>query len=126
MPSGIMIDLSTHNNSFKQVARDLRMLGIHNYYFMLELRDPSLTKINPHAVDKDNHTTLTKDQITRVLNECMLNPWYFIREVARIMDQGGTTVSYRANRGNIAQSWCMLHGIDSWLCLPRRNFVAAK
>lgn len=121
MKDGTVIDLSTNNVSFKQVARDLQQLGVHNYYFLLQLHDPSLTKINPHAVDKQGHTTLSKDEVTRVLNECAINVWYFLREVARVKDQGGTVVSYKANRGNIAQAWCMRNGIDSWLCLPRQQ-----
>ena len=51
----------------------------------------------------------------------MRNPWYFLREIARIPDQGGSPVRYKANRGNIAQAWCITKGLDSWLCLPRQQ-----
>lgn len=116
-----LYDLGTNNKSFLQVALDLKTLGITNYYFMLEIIDPALLDIDPHACDKEGHTTLTREQITRVMTECTRNPWYYLREVARIPDQGGTSVPYKANRGNIAQAWCIYHGLDSWLCLPRQK-----
>lgn len=114
-------DLKTSNQSFLKVARDLKMLGIKNYYWMLEIKDPTVLKINPHLSDEDGHTLLTEDQISRVILECRKNPWYFLREIVRVPDEGGTSVPYRANRGNLAQAWCMHHGLDSWLCLPRRT-----
>ena len=117
-------DLGTANKSFSQVAKDLKTLGRRNFYFMLEIYDYSLINIDPYACDKEGKTTLTKDQVSRVMIECARNPWYFLREIVRIPDQGGTYVRYRANRGNIAQAWCILHGLDSWLCLPRRIVVA--
>ena len=117
-------DLGTGNKSFLQVASDLKKLGIKNWYFMLNIYDYSLINIDPHAVDKNGHTTLTRDQISRVLTECARNPWYYLREICRISTQGGSTVAYKANRGNIAQAYCILHGIDSWLCLPRRNVAS--
>ena len=88
---------------------------------MLEIYDYSLVGIDPHACDKDGNTTLTKDEISRVMLECARNPWYFLRECARIPDQGGVSVPYKANRGNIAQAWCIWKGIDSWLCLTRQQ-----
>lgn len=118
---GKLYDLGTSNKSFLQLAKDLQTLGIENWYFMLEINDISLIKIDPFAVDKDGHTTLTKDQITRIMMELYINPWYYLREIARIPDPGGVSVPYKANRGNIAQAWCLIHGIDSWLCLPRQQ-----
>lgn len=117
----MLIDLGTGNKSFLQVAKDLKTLGVSNYYFMLEIYDISLIGVNPFAVDKNGNTTLSKDQITRIMIECAKNPWYFLREISRIPDQGGTSVPYKANRGNIAQAWCIWKGLDSWLCLPRQQ-----
>lgn len=108
-------DVGTANKSFLQVAKDLKSLGIHNYYFMLEIYDYSLVNIDPHAKN------LTRDQISRIITECTRNPWYYLREVCRIPDQGGVGIPFKANRGNIAQTWLTLHGIDSWLCLPRQQ-----
>lgn len=114
-------DLGTHNVSFIQLAMDLKTLGVKNYYFMLEICDYSLVSVDPFAVDKDGHSTLSQDQVARIMTECFRNPWYYLRELARIPDPGGTAVPYLANRGNIAQAWCIIHGLDSWLCLPRQQ-----
>lgn len=108
-------DTGTSNKSFLQVAKDLKSLGIHNYYFMLEIYDYSLVNIDPYAEN------LTRDQISRIMTECTKNPWYYLREICRIPDQGGVGIPFKANRGNIAQIWLTLHGIDSWLCLPRQQ-----
>lgn len=116
-----LYDLGTSNKSFLQLAKDLKTLGIKNWYFPLEINDVSLIKINPYAQDKDGHTTLSKDQIMRIMTELYTNPWYYLREICRIPDPGGTAVPYLANRGNIAQAWCFIHGLDSWLCLTRQK-----
>lgn len=114
-------DMGTSNKSFLQLAMDLQKLGIKNYYFFLEIKDPSIVNIDPYAVDKNGNSTLSQDQVSRIINELARNPWYYLREIARIPDQGGTSVPYRANRGNIAQAWCILKNLDSWLCLPRQK-----
>lgn len=118
---GKFYDLGTRNKTFLQVAKDLKTVGIKNFYFMLEIYDTSLIGIDPYAHDEDGHTTLSQDQVARIMYECAINPWYYLREISRIPDQGGTSVPYKANRGNIAQSWCIWKGIDSWLCLPRQQ-----
>ncbi len=112
---GKLYDFGTRNRSFIEVARTLKSLGIKNFYFMLEIRDPSIVGIDPFDPN------ITKDQIERITVECIRNMWYFIREVARIPDQGGTPVPYLANRGNIAQAWCIQNHIDSCLCMPRQQ-----
>jgi hypothetical protein len=116
-----LIDLGTYNKSFLQVAQDLKTLGLKNWYFMLEIYDYSLVNIDPYALDSNGHASLSQDQVTRIMTECMRNPWYYLRELCRIPDPGGTAVPYIANRGNIAQAWCIFHGLDSWLCLPRQQ-----
>lgn len=113
--NGAYYDTGTRNKSFLQVAKDLKSLGRKNFYFMLRLNDPTLVKVDPYSPN------LTKDEISRILIECRNNIWYYLREVARIPSQGGVPVPFKANRGNIAQTWCILHGIDSWLCLPRQQ-----
>nr|DAT85716.1 MAG TPA: large terminase [Caudoviricetes sp.] len=102
---------------------DLKKAGVKNWYFLLEIKDISLCKIDPHAQDKDaHHTTLNKNEIQRVVFECKNNLWYYLREVCRIPEPGAPNgVPYKANRGNIAQAWCLLNGIDSWLCLTRQQ-----
>ena len=120
--NGKFYDTGTKNKSFIQVAKDLRSLGVQNWYFMLEIKDPTLINVDPYAEDGNGHTTLTKDQISRINLECLNNMWYYLREIARIPAAGNPRgIPYKANRGNIAQAWTLLNGIDSWLCLPRQQ-----
>lgn len=116
-----LFDLGTTNKSFLKIAHQLKILGVKNYYFMLEIKDPGVIEIDPYACDKDGHPTLTQDQVARVMNEIATNPWYYLREISIIPEEGGSGVHYIANRGNIAQAWCILHNLDSWLCIPRRQ-----
>ena len=119
--NGKMYDLGTRNKSFVEVAHQLKLKGVKNFYFMLELNDVSLINVDPFAVDKDGRVNLTRDQISRVINECAINPWYFLREVCLLPDQGGKPVHYKANRGNIAQAYLSLHSFDSWLTITRQS-----
>lgn len=114
-------DLGTPNKSFLKVALSLKKLGVKKWYFMLELRDPNLVNIDPYASDEYGNTKLSESDITRITMEIARNPWYYLREVVRIPTPGGSPSPYKANRGNIAQAWCALHGIDSWLNLPRQQ-----
>ena len=119
---GHLIDLGTSNKSFLQVAKDLKSFGIKNWWFMLEIFDPSLVSIDPYAINKlTGEPNLSKDQVARITYEIVRNPWYYLREISRIPDQGGVSIPYKANRGNIAQAWCFVHGVDSWLNLPRQQ-----
>ena len=115
MAKNYILDVQTTNISFVQTAVDLKKLGIKNNMFFLKLYDPSLRGIDPHS------PFLTNDQIVRIINECIINPWYYLREVCRIPDQGNPQgVPYLLNRANLAATWCFLHGIDHYLVIPRQ------
>ena len=94
---------------------DLHVLGIEENMFFLRLYDRTLKKVDPHS------PFLTDDQIIRIVNECIINPWYYLRECARIPDQGGTGIPYQLHRGNLAATWCYLHGIDHYFVVPRQK-----
>lgn len=113
--NGKFYDFGTSNKSFLQLAADLKKVGIKNYFFMLEICDPNVAYLDPY---KPN---ITAHEVAMITTEITRNMWYYIREVARIPDQGGVPVPYLANRGNIAQAWCFKNGIDSWLNLPRQR-----
>lgn len=115
MAKKYIYDLNTKNISFIQTAVDLKKLGIKNNMFFLKLYDPSLKGVDPHS------PFLTDDQIVRIINECIINPWYYLRECARIPDQGNPLgVPYLLNRANLASTWCFLHSIDHYLVIPRQ------
>lgn len=108
-------DTETKNISFVQTAVDLKKLGVKNYMFFLKLYDPSLRGVDPHS------PFLSKDQVFRIINECIINPWYYLREVARIPDQGNPAgIPYLLNRANLACTWCFINGIDHYEVIPRQ------
>lgn len=107
-------DLKTKNISFLQTARDLKNVNIKNNMFFLKLYDRSLQGVDPYS------PLLTENQVMRIINECIINPWYFLREIAKIPEQGGPGIQYLLNRGNLAATWCFLHGIDHYLVIPRQ------
>lgn len=107
--------IKTKNISFLQTAKDLKDLGIKNNMFFLRLYDPDLEFIDPHDPN------LPENIIIKILNECIINPWYFLRECVRIPDQGNTGIPYILNRANLAMTFCLLNGIDSYLVIPRQK-----
>lgn len=114
MKRSFIYDINTKNISFIQTAKDLKMLGIKNNMFFLKLYDKSIQGLDPYS------KLLTHEQVIKIINECIINPWYFIREVARIPEQGGTGIPYQLNRGNLAATWCFINGVDHYLVLPRQ------
>lgn len=113
--NGKLYDFKSPNKSFLKVALELRTLGVKEYYFMLEVKNPVITTIDPWS------PTITGEQIRWVILECVQNIWYFLREICMIPEQGGLPMHYQAHRGNIAQAWCAIHGIDSDLNIPRQT-----
>ncbi len=115
MGRNFIYDTETKNISFLQTAYDLKQVGVKKNMFFLKLYDPSLRGVDPHS------SNLTNDQILRIINECVINPWYFLREVSRIPDQGNTAgIPYQLNRANLASTWCFLNNIDHDLVIPRQ------
>lgn len=116
--NNVFYDWETKNISFLQVAEDLRRLGIKNNMFFLRLYDKGLQGIDPHGPV----ACLSDELIYRIVNECVHNPWYYLREVARIPDQGNSKgVPYLLNRANLAATWCFINNIDHYLTIPRQT-----
>jgi hypothetical protein len=116
--NGRYYDFGTKNVSFLQTAMDLQALGVKNYYFMLEVK-------NPHSGVADMNPYMSKpapQQMRAMLEEARSNVWYFCREIARIPIQGGSSVPYGLHRGLAASIWCFDHGFDSCLCIPRQCY----
>lgn len=111
----VYYQFSTKNESFRKMHFWLKERGIQNNKFHLVLYDPDLAGIDPHD-PRLNRTTKMK-----VLNECIRNYWYFIREVVRVPATGAPNgVPYRLDRGNIALSYCACLNLNVFLELPRQ------
>lgn len=113
----IYYQMSTTNQSFLNMHYYLKDIGIKHNKFMLTLVDPDLAGVDPHDPN------LSLQMKAKVLRECMVNYWYFIRECVRIPDSGGSIgggKKYILNRGNLALSFCMLYNINTMLEMPRQ------
>lgn len=111
-------DITTKNISFLEVSEKLK--AVKNSKFMLSLFDPSLCGVDPY----DNNLSL--EMKDKIIHECKINPWYFLREVLRVPSQGGGTERFNINKGTLAQIYLFLKGIDSWLTIPRQNFATGS
>lgn len=112
---GFIYDTSTKNRSFVDVASKYKSMGVSNYAFCLVLLNSSLQGVDPHSKD------LTYEQKAAIRVECQYNPWYFLREVARVVGQGGPDTEFRANRGNICAFWLFLCHQDFVLIQSRQT-----
>ena len=115
--NNVFYDTETNNLSFLQVASDLKKLGIKNNMFFLRLYDRGLQGIDPHGPI----TVMSNELCQRIMAECIRNPWYYLREVCRIPDQGNSNgIPYKLNRANLAATWCFVNNIDHYLTIPRQ------
>jgi hypothetical protein len=91
-------------------------MGIVNHTFILVTLNPRLLGIDPHS------KKLTLEQMGDIALECKLNPFYFLREVARVPGEGSNVATlFEANRANIAIWWCFFNHITSFLIQPRQT-----
>lgn len=111
----MIYDFNTTNESAIEVAKQLKDLGIENPYIHLQLYDKSLVGVDPFD---EEHLTLR--QKAKIKKEIRINLWYYLREIVRIKETGGTT-RYKFHRGNIAQTYCFLLNLDVIELLPRQN-----
>lgn len=113
----IYYQMSTRNKSFLDMHIYLKSIGIKNNKFMLSLLDPDLAAIDPHDPNLNQYYK------GKVLAECMANFWYFIREVCRVPDQGGsgTGIPFRLHRGNMALFFCSIYNMNIFHELPRQQ-----
>lgn len=110
---------STNNPSFTLTAKELKNVGITNYYFMLEIKNPRVADIDPF---KKN---ITNQEITALMTEYKQNMWWFIRTAVRLNTQKGT-VPYELHRGLAAICWCFLRHQDNCICEPRQTFKTTE
>lgn len=113
-------DWKTKNASFLELHADLRRLGIKNNAFFLALYDKDLQGINVYD------PALPLDIQIKIYLECVINPWYYLREVARIPAPGspiepGGGDQYQIDRANLASWYCYIHHIDTYVSKPRQT-----
>ena len=112
----VYYQLSTSNKSFRDMHYYLRSIGIKNNKFFLALIDKDLAGVDPFD------PKLNQYMKQKIFRECMVNYWYFIREVIRIPDQGGNGAKYELHRGNLAFNYCSMLNLNIFEELPRQQF----
>lgn len=110
-----IIHWSTKNQSFIDVHNQLESLGIRNNKFFLILLNPALEHVDPHDPN------ISPEMAIAVVEECRNNFFYYLREVVRIPEQGGTAVRFKLDRGTLAAAWCFYNSINFYLLKPRQT-----
>lgn len=114
-PSAIP-DTSTSNKSALEMCKLLKAMGVENHLWPIALINPSLRGVDPFS------ETLTIKQMTAIILECSINPWYFFREVARAPASGGSDpIRLRFNRGNCYLWWGFFNHLNVILTQPRQT-----
>ena len=112
---GPIYDFKTKNQSFLDVQKQLKLLGIKNNAFHLILFNPALQGVDPHDPN------ITPVQAMMVVQECQLNIFYYLREVIRIPEQGKVDTMFKLDRGTLAAVFCFIHDISFYLVKPRQT-----
>ena len=112
-------DFKTSNKSFIELYNDLFHLGIKNNKFFLKLYDTDLIGVDPYQ------KIMPIELQMKIILECIINPWYFLREVCRIPEDGspievGGGTRYQIDRNNTATWYLYLNGIDHYSSKPRQ------
>lgn len=110
--------MSTTNQSFLDMHYYLKQTGRQNNKFFLVIYDPDLIGVDPR--DPNLNTVMKR----KILRECIINFWYFIREVVRIPDQGGAVgggARYKLHRGNLALNFGFLLNWNMFVEFPRQH-----
>lgn len=111
-----LVDTKTPNRSYLRLAKMLQQMKVKNCVFHLALLHPELQGVDPFDPN------ITIDQVVMIKEECILNPWYFFREVVRLPPASGEeSVYFDINRGALAAWWCYLSHQDYNLTMPRQT-----
>lgn len=107
---------STNNQSFLDMHYFLKAKGIKNNDFHLLIIDADLARIDPRD---PNIGQMFKG---RILRECMMNYWYFIREIIRIPVEGEVNgIKFKLHRGNLALNFGFTMNWNMFIELPRQQ-----
>jgi len=113
--NGIWYDFNPPNDSFKLTAKELKVLGIKNFYFMFRIDHPELADIDPF------NPRITRQEIDALMIEYRSNPWMFMRTAVKLRTDSGI-VQYGLHRGLAAATWCAERHYDFCLCEPRQTW----
>lgn len=111
---GIVYQYNTKNQSWIRMHYLLKLLGVKNNKFFLALYHEELLNVDPHSPD------ITPYQAALIANECLVNPWYYFREVIRIPQQGAPACPFRLDRATLALLWTVFNDIDAFITVPRQ------
>jgi len=111
----MLIDLNTSNTSFLEMAILLKeKYGVKNNVFFLKLYDDSLVGVDPRD------PSLSIDTKAKIVYECLINPWYYFREVVLIPEDGGSA-RFRLDIGTLSQVFLTLHNVSIFKLQPRQT-----
>lgn len=113
--NGLYYDFEPKNTSFALTAKELKNLGIKNYYFMLRVNNPRSLFIDPF------NPKITKQEVQILMREYMHNMWAFMRDAVKVRSQKGI-VPFYLHRGLAFNAWCLEHNQDSCICEPRQTY----
>ena len=113
--NGKYYDFGCSNESFLITAKELKTLGIKNYYFMLRIDNPRVADIDPF---KKN---ITRQEVDALMHECKNNIWFFTRTCVRMRTDKGV-VPYSLHRGLAAALWSFERSQDFCLNEPRQTY----
>lgn len=113
--NGKYYDFGCKNESFLLTAKELKTLGIKNYYFMLRIDNPRVADIDPF---KPN---ITDQEAQALMQEYRNNLWFFARSAVRMRTDKGI-VPYGLHRGLAAALWCFERHQDHCLNEPRQTW----
>lgn len=103
---GTYIHTNTKNESFIYIAKLLKTMGIQSHKFFLTIYDKDLMYVDPFLVT-------SRELKIKIANECRINFWYFLREIAKVNEVGGDGLaSFKLDRFNLALFWCLFNNFD--------------
>ena len=113
--NGKFYDFGCRNESFLVTAKELKTVGVKNYYFMLRINNPRVADIDPFKPD------ITPQEVNALMHEAMTNMWFFCRTMVRMRTDKGV-VPYGLHRGLAAALWCFERSQDFCLVEPRQTW----
>jgi hypothetical protein len=99
------LHIETLNTSALVMYKILRNRQIKNNKFFLLLYDKDLMRVDPFS------SNLSVEEKVKITNECIVNPFYYYREIYRIPEVGGYS-KFKFDIGNLAQLFLMHQNIN--------------